>query len=103
MKPETFVKTKSDLEKFFLLVKEYADLKVEYFPRYMIIAILVQNAGFNAYNCQGFNQQKAEEELYAILKMLKHFKEYYHEDFEEWVYEEVSDIITGNEMSEDLI
>ena len=101
MKPETLKEIKVRLEKLHKVVRSLSNYW-ESFPMYTMISVLVQNVAYDASDCVNYSHIKEEKKLQTVLALLKQLADYDKSYFQQWVYDEVSIIIQGETLSEDL-
>jgi len=99
MKTDTLAYIKTEIAKFHIVIDSLANYWQE-FPQYTLISVLVQNAAHDATDCSGYDHNEAVAKLKAIVHILKQLKKYHNSYFEQYVYDEISMIVEGNEMSE---
>jgi len=96
MRHSTIVEIKERLFEFYSLVHDVAAYW-KYADHYTTIEVLIQNASFNS----DLSDDEALSEMSTIRDILKNFSKYYNSHFENWVYNEVDMIITGNLTSDE--
>jgi hypothetical protein len=99
MEATTLSCIKREIAKFLPIIESIAKYWKE-FPQYTLISVLVQNAAHDSIHCFGYNHDDEVAKLKEIVKLLKQLKDYHNSYLEEYVYNEVSMIVEGNEMDE---
>jgi hypothetical protein len=99
MTPETLKKIKEQIRKFRKVVEPIAEHW--HSADYKTMMVLLQNMGADTSNTHGYNHYEDVKELNKLLDIFQGIAMYYDSHFENWIYTEISMIISGNVMSED--
>ena len=71
------------------------------FPQLTYIKVIIMNMAFNGVGCSGYSHDNEVTELRRRLKCLRSFAEYNNTYMEWYPYNQISMIITAEEMMED--
>ena len=100
MRPETLKHIKDSVRPLYNLANELAKFR-DYFPGYMVVAVLLQNAATDSSDCSNYNHETEVKELHSILDILASFANYEPNDsFYQFIYKEYKMILDGYIMSE---